>query len=93
MVPPLKEQVKLLRNTVRGREDVFAIRWESHKTAKQGYSPACRNEWKARTCQKGMTRNACHHCAHADYITLQDEHIVQHLNGKIIIGIYPLLTD
>ncbi len=39
------EKIKLFRSLFRGREDVFALRFESKRTGKSGYQPACRNEW------------------------------------------------
>lgn len=41
---PSKAKVALFRSLFRGREDVYAVRWE-RKDGKSGYSPACRNEW------------------------------------------------
>lgn len=35
---PLHEQVQLFKSVFKGREDVFAIRWE--KGSKSGYMPA-----------------------------------------------------
>lgn len=42
------EKVALFRRLLRGRTDVYPIRWESKTTAKSGYSPACANEWRQR---------------------------------------------
>jgi hypothetical protein len=47
-----KEKVRIFRALFRGREDVFARRWESRKTAKASYSPACANEWDPLLCAK-----------------------------------------
>jgi len=41
-----EEKISLLRNLFRGREDVFAIRWEG-KGGKSGYSPAGIMDWRA----------------------------------------------
>src|SRR5271154_5714007 len=38
------EKVKLFRNLFRGREDIYALRWEG-RNGKTGYSPACRKVW------------------------------------------------
>lgn len=37
-------KVKLFRSLFRGREDVYALRWEG-RDGKKGYSPACRRVW------------------------------------------------
>lgn len=38
------EKVKLFRSLFRGRDDVYAVRWEG-RDGKKGYSPAYRREW------------------------------------------------
>jgi hypothetical protein len=47
-----EEKVRMFRSLFRGREDVFARRWESSRTGKAGYSPACANEWDPVLCGK-----------------------------------------
>jgi len=81
------EKIALYRSLFRGRDDVFAKRWES-KTGKKGYSPACKNEWVAGVCNK-----PCSKCTNCDYSPLTDEAIRDHLSGKETVGLYPLLPD
>ena len=38
------EKIDLFRSLFRGREDVYALRWQNQKTGKSGYSPVCRNK-------------------------------------------------
>src|SRR5215472_1037911 len=38
-------KVTLFQSLFRGREDVYALRWES-KNGRSGYSPACIREWE-----------------------------------------------
>ena len=40
-----KEKIDLFRSLFKGREDVFARRWQSTATGKSGYQPVCKNEW------------------------------------------------
>lgn len=40
---PAEEKIALVRKLFRGRDDVYARRWESPKTGKSGYRPACSN--------------------------------------------------
>ena len=49
---PPGQKIALFRSLFRGREDVYARRWESGRTGKSGYSPACGNEWKPGVCPK-----------------------------------------
>ena len=73
------EKVALIRSLFRGREDVYALRWENARTGKTGYVPAVAGGWT----KTGPKR----------YLPLTDEAIVQHLRGREAIGIYPLLED
>src|SRR5438270_14029628 len=49
---PAAEKIDLFRSLFRGREDVYPRRFESRKTGKTGYSPACANEWVRGVCEK-----------------------------------------
>ena len=73
------EKVALVRRLFRGREDVYAVRWENARTGKSGYVPAVAGGWSR-------------HGPKA-YLPLSDEAIEQHLRGHESIGIYPLLVD
>ena len=39
-----EKKVKLFLSLFRGRQDVYARRFESRRTGKSGYQPACKNE-------------------------------------------------
>ena len=93
-------KITLFRLLFRGREDVYARRFESAKTGKQGYQPACRNEWIAGVCDKPKMK--CHSCKNRDLLALDNNVIRNHLRGidpedrsgrDFTIGIYPLLSD
>ena len=91
-----QEKIALFRSLFRGREDVFALRWQSAKTGKSGYSPSCGNEWKPGVCLKPKGR--CSDCEHRELLPLTDERIDRHLRGKDelgrdVVGIYPILPD
>ena len=49
---PSQAKVALFRSLFRGREDVYPRRFESRKTAKAGYAPACANEWVRGICER-----------------------------------------
>ena len=93
-----EEKVRLFRSLFRGREDVFARRWESRRTGKAGYSPACANEWDPVLCGKaripGSSRRAnCLECCEHAFFRVTDAEIEKHLKGFHIMGVYPLLSD
>ena len=85
------DKVDLFMWLFKGRDDVFAERWENQKKGTSGYSPACGNEWIPGICQKPKVK--CSACKSKDYLQLDQKEIQKHLLGKIIAGIYPLLLD
>jgi hypothetical protein len=42
---PAEAKIALFRSLFRGREDVYPRRFQSRKTGRAGYSPACAHEW------------------------------------------------
>lgn len=91
-------KVRLFRTLFRGREDVFSRRWESLRTGRSGYSPACANEWDSTLCAKkrgsDTTRTAsCVDCCQHAFFPVTDEEIEKHLKGFQVMGVYPLLVD
>jgi len=94
------EKIRLFHSLFRGRQDVYARRFESRKTGKSGYQPDCSNEWRAGICQKPQIR--CNRCEHRQFVPISESVIQKHLRGRdpadregkdFTIGIYPLLLD
>ena len=90
------EKIDLFRSLFKGREDVFARRWQSASTGKSGYQPVCENEWAEGLCDKRKFK--CINCPNRNLMPLTDEDIYRHLEGKDalerdVIGIYPMLQD
>ena len=75
------EKVALIGSLFRGREDVYALRWENTRTGENGYAPAVAGGWSG---ARGGPKT---------YLHLTDETIEEHLRGRESIGIYPLLKD
>ena len=86
-----KIKIALFRSLFKGREDVYAKRFESKKTGKSGYQPACRNEWVRGICEK--PRTSCGSCSKRSFEPVTDDVIKSHLTGSIVIGVYPLLPN
>ena len=90
-------KIKLFRSLFRGRTDVFPVRFESQRTGKSGYSPACANEWVRGVCEKPRIR--CVDCPNRRFIPVTDEVIRWHLSGRdsqgrdFVMGVYPMLHD
>lgn len=85
------EKVALFRRLFRGRTDVYPVRWESARTGKSGYAPACAHEWQRGLCEK--PRIKCADCEHRRFLPVTDAVVYDHLAGKHTIGVYPLLSD
>jgi hypothetical protein len=86
------EKVSLFRSLFRGRPDVFPTRFVSRKTGKAGYAPACANKFKPGIC--GLkTGGKCGDCSNQAFFPVDDRMILDHLRGKHVMGVYPLLDD
>jgi hypothetical protein len=84
--------VKLFRSLFRGREEVFPTRFVSKKTGKPGYAPACSNKWAPGLCAL-KSGGKCSECPNQAFIPIDDAAIVEHLTGRHVMGVYPLLDD
>ncbi len=51
-------KIALFGSLFRGRDDVYPRRFESRKTGKSGYAPACANEWVRGICEKPRVKCA-----------------------------------
>lgn len=85
------EKIRLFMSLFRGRDDVYARRWENNKKGTSGYSPACLNEWKRGLC--GKPKVACSKCGNKAYAPLDESVVGNHLRGSMVAGIYPMLPD
>ncbi|MGE0005269.1 MAG: DEAD/DEAH box helicase family protein [Parvibaculaceae bacterium] len=88
---PPAAKIALIRSLFRGREDVFPRRWESAKTGKAGYAPACSNEWVRGVC--GKPKIKCAVCPNRAFLPITDSLIDGHLRGRHTVGVYPMLAD
>ncbi len=85
------EKIALYRSLFRSRSDAYPTRWENAKSEKSGYSPACHNEWVKKLCQKPKIK--CSECPNQGWKAITDQVIYDHLTGKHMIGIYPMLPN
>lgn len=84
------QQIQLFKSAFKGREDVFAVRWENGK--KSGYMPAYSYDpylYRTHKMRGGTFQNY----QDKTYLPLSDKEIEKHLRGEQLIGIYPLLPD
>ena len=85
------QKIALFRSLFRGREDVYARRWES-PDGRTGYSPNTERDWKAYYAAKPEDRKRVDKETKKN-IPLDDEAIHAHLAGKQTLGVYPLLLE
>ncbi len=88
---PAARKVELFRSLFRGRDDVFATRWEKPAKHRSGYAPRCANEWEPGICEKPRVR--CGACTHQAFVSPGERETLAHLQGRQVMGIYPLLAD
>ncbi len=84
------KQLNSFHSLFKGREDVFAVRWE--KSGKSGYMPAYQYDpyhYRVHKMNGGTFANY----PHKTYLPLTDNEIQKHLQGIQQIGVYPLLQD
>ncbi|MGO2381664.1 TOTE conflict system archaeo-eukaryotic primase domain-containing protein [Halomonas sp. AOP7-E1-9] len=84
------QKTRLFRNLFRGRQDVYAISWQN-SGGRSGYAVACENEWAPGLCQKPQIK--CGECPHRKFKSLDFSAVYDHLSGKPVVGLYPLLPD
>lgn len=74
---PAADKIALFRSLFRGREDVYAVRWENPE-GRAGYAPAALSR---------LNREQ------GSFLPMTDQVIQDHLTGRKTIGVYPLLRD
>ncbi len=84
-------KIRLFMSLFKGREDVYAKRWENKNKETSGYSPVCLNQWQKGLCCK--PKLPCSKCENKFYAALDESVIENHLRGNIVAGIYPMLPD
>lgn len=99
-----QDKIALFKTLFKGKDDVYPRRWESARTGKSGFQPACRNEWIRSLCQKPEIK--CGACPAQDWFPFTEDVVRNHLMGfdpekrscrgsprEFVIGVYPHLKD
>src|ERR1700676_3209413 len=93
----IERKITLFRRLFRGRSDVFPIRWENRTTGRNGYAPACANEWQRGICEKPKVK--CSACPNQAFQAVDEVSIERHLRGTdangapFVMGVYPMLAE
>ncbi len=85
-----QSQIDLYRSLFKGRQEVFAKRWETKD--RSGYSPAYSIDWDQYQSHKA-TGGTIKDYPHKSYAVLSESEIRDHLEGKEVVGLYPLLEN
>ena len=86
-----RKRIALFQSLFRGREDVYARRWES-PDGRSGYTPAAQKDWKAINRSRPEDRKKVDQKTRK-FFPLTEAVIENHLLGTETIGVYPLLPD
>ena len=85
----IAHHISLYKSLFKGRDDVYAIHWS--KGTKSGYMPAkLYDPYFNRIYKKN---NKPTDSETINYLPLTDDQIQRHLEGRQLIGLYPLLQD
>lgn len=83
------DKLQLYKSLFKGREDVYAIHWS--KGSKSGYMPAKFYDPYFNRIYKKSTKPTDSETI--NYLPLTEDQIQKHLDGRQLIGLYPLLQD
>jgi superfamily II DNA or RNA helicase len=86
-----RNRIALFRSLFRGRDDVYARRWQN-PDGRYGYMPAALKDWKAINQSKPEDRKRVEQKTRK-FLPLTETVVEEHLLGKETIGVYPLLKD
>ena len=84
------DRLNLYKALFKGREDVFALRWE--KGGKSSYMPAYSfdpHRYKLHQMKGGTFQTF----TDKSFQALTNDHLIKHLKGDQVVGLYPLLQD
>ena len=84
-----QERIQLFRSLFRGRDDVYASRWESN--GKSNYSPARKHDWDSHVLDKSTGKRVCPKTCQT--LPFTDAVVAGHLQSSTVIGVYPMLPD
>ena len=90
-VATAEQRIALFRSLFRGRDDVYAIRWEN-ADGRSGYMPKADRDWKSYLSAKDKDRKKVDRLTRK-YRSLTDDVVRAHLVGEHTVGLYPLLQD
>ena len=88
-----QEKINLFLSLFSGKPNAYAKRWESTRTGKSGYAPDCHNAWTALCPKHSGNKVKCSECTQQSFLPFDAIAVEKHLNGRLTIGVYPMLSD
>ena len=85
-----EQRIELFRSLFRGRDDVYAIRWEN-SDGRSGYMPKADRDWKSYLRAKDRDRKKVDRQTRK-FRPLTQDVLRGHLVGDHTVGIYPMLA-
>ncbi len=82
-------KVELFLSLFRGRADVYPTRFVRKRDGQAGYAPDCRNKFVKGVCD--LPKVKCGECANQAFRPFDAAAVREHLLGKHVMGVYPLL--
>jgi superfamily II DNA or RNA helicase len=84
-------KVELFLSLFRGRTDVYPTRFVRKRDGQAGYAPDCRNKFVKGVCD--LPKVKCGECANQAFRPFDAAAVREHLLGKHVMGVYPLLEN
>lgn len=85
-----EQKVDLFYELFHGRRDTYAVRWQS-QTGRSGYSPVHHHDDDSSICRR--PRVHCEAKGPKRYAQFTRDVLRDHLTGRLVVGIYPLLEN
>lgn len=84
-------KLELFISLFRGRQDVYPTRFVRKRDGQAGYAPDCRNQFVKGVCE--MPKVKCGECPNQAFRPFDADAVRDHLLGKHVMGVYPLLEN
>jgi superfamily II DNA or RNA helicase len=85
------QKLELCLALFRGRKDVYPTRFVRKRDGQAGYAPDCRNKFVKGVCE--LPKVKCGECPNQAFRPFDVDAVRDHLTGKHVMGVYPLLEN
>jgi superfamily II DNA or RNA helicase len=85
------QKLELFLALFRGRTDVYPTRFVRKRDGQAGYAPDCRNKFVSGVCE--LPKVKCGECPNQAFRPFDADAVRDHLLGKHVMGMYPLLEN